>query len=238
MSHSPTSRLVKHEEKVLIQQTILYIGAGLVTLVLFVTVIMPAAIKMFFKILDGNSKIDLAADKIPPQVPVLAVPFQATNSATIQISGFGEAESKVGLVVNNEAVATLEVADDGSFNQELTLEPGINSLVAYGIDRAGNESSPSLTYSIFMDAEPLMIDISEPSNPAEVVGRKNQSLLIKGETKPETKIYLNDRLSFVKADGSFEIPFLLSEGENSIKVRGLDQAGNTTELELKVTFKL
>ncbi len=212
---------------------------GLLVLILFVFVVMPATIRLFFRIIDGNSsKLAENSDSLPPQIPVLSLPYQATNSATVNLTGFGEAKSKVTVVVNSSPVNTIDVAEDGTFSYELRLEQGDNSLVVFGTDAAGNESTPSSPYALFMDAEPLQIDISEPANNAEIIGRKNQSLLFKGKTKPGTKVFLNDRLNFVKADGSFELPYQLAEGENTIKVRGLDKAGNTTEIELKVTFKL
>ncbi len=239
MIRTSSSRLLKHEQSKLLRQTISSVVIGLVVLLVFIFVVMPATIRLFFKIIDSNSsKLTESSDTLPPQVPVLSLPYQATNSATINLAGFGEAKSKVTVVLNSSPVTTITVADDGTFSQELRLEQGDNSLVVYGTDEAGNESTQSTPYAIFMDAEPLQIDISEPSQGAEIVGRKSQNLLFKGKTKPGTKIFLNDRLNFVKADGSFELPYLLQEGENIIKVRGLDKAGNTTEIEFKVTFKL
>lgn len=239
MMRTSSSRLLKHEQTKLLRQTVSSVVIGLLVLILFVFVVMPATIRLFFRIIDGNSsKLAENSDTLPPQIPVLSLPYQATNSATVNLTGFGEAKSKVTVVVNSSPANTIDVAEDGTFSYELRLEQGDNSLVVFGTDAAGNESTPSSPYALFMDAEPLQIDISEPANNAEIIGRKNQSLLFKGKTKPGTKVFLNDRLNFVKADGSFELPYQLAEGENTIKVRGLDKAGNTTEIELKVTFKL
>jgi hypothetical protein len=237
MPSAPSSRLLQHEQRRLLKQTVLYVVGGIVILILFVAVLMPAAIRLFFKAIDGNKTPGLT-DTLPPQVPVLSLPYQATNSATIALTGFGEANSKVSLVVNSSPVATVDVGGDGQFKQDLRLEKGDNDLVVYGTDAAGNESAQSAPYHVFMDDEPLKIDISEPTSPAQVVGKKNQQLLIKGKTKPNTKVYVNDRLNTVKEDGSFEILQPLAEGDNTLKVRGVDKAGNTVELELQVNFKL
>jgi len=238
-SPRPNSRLFKHEKSKLIKQTALYVVGGLVTLVFFVVVLMPAAIRFFFFILDGNSSnLNKITDTLPPQVPILSLPYQATNSATVRLTGFGEAESQVILLVNGTEVATIPVDQTGNFEHELRLETGQNELKVYGVDATKNESVVSPVYLLFSDSEPLTVDIEEPQSGAEIVGRKNQTLLVKGKTKPETKIYLNDRLNYVKADGAFEIPVSLSEGENTLKVRAVDKASNTYEMELKVTFKL
>lgn len=236
-TQAPSSRLLQHEQRRLLKQTILSVVGGIVIIILFMAVLMPAAVRLFFKIIDGN-KAPGITDTLPPQVPVLSLPYQATNSATIALTGFGEANSKVSLVVNSSPVATIDVGGDGQFKQDLRLEKGDNDLVVYGTDAAGNESTQSNPYHVFMDDEALKIDVSEPTSPAEIVGKKNQQLMIKGKTKPNTKVYVNDRLNNVKEDGSFEILYPLAEGENTLKLHGVDKASNTVELELKVTFKL
>jgi hypothetical protein len=232
-----TSRILRHEKEQLVKQTVWYVVVALVVLVLFITVIMPGAVRLFFKILDNN-KLAEVSDTLPPQVPVLSLPYQATSSAEITLNGFGEAKSTVKLVVNSSPVADITVGEDGKFQHELRLETGDNELVVYGVDAAGNESQPSTAYHLLSDAEPLMIDVSEPTQNAQIVGKKNQQLIIKGQTKPNTKVYLNDRLNYAKADGTFQITTQLNEGENVLKFRGVDPAGNTTTFELKVTFQL
>ena len=237
--HHSTSRLFKHERSKLVLQTTAYVVSGLAILVFFVMVLMPAAIKFFFYILDGNSSnLNKITDTLPPQVPILSLPYQATNSATVKLTGFGEAQSQVKLIVNGSEVATIQVDEAGNFQHELRLETGQNELKVYGVDNAKNESVVSPVYLLFSDAEPLTVDVSEPESGAEIVGRKNQTLLVKGKTKPETKVYLNDRLNYVKADGAFEIPVSLTEGENILKIKAVDKASNYYEMELKVIFKL
>lgn len=235
-SARPASRLAKKEEKKLLIQTIGFIVVGVLILFAFIFLIMPTAIRLFFQFLDGNKGLDVS-DKIPPQVPILAAPADATNSATVSLSGYAEANSKVIFVLNGSEVSRVTATSEGTFTQDLRLETGENLLTTYSADEAGNESAKSTAYKIFMDTEPIEIKIEEPTSGAQIEGRKNQNLIIKGTAKPEAKIFVNDRLNYGKPDGSFAVSYALSEGENKIKLRVVDKAGNQAETELTINFR-
>ncbi len=232
----PSSRLAKKEEKKLLVQTIWFIVMGVAILLAFIFLIMPAAIRLFFQFLDGNKGLEVS-DRIPPQVPILAAPLEATNSATVALNGYAEANSKVIFILNGSEVSRVTATSEGTFAQDLRLETGENLLETYSADDAGNESPKSSTYKIFMDTEPVEIKIDEPANGAQIEGRKNQTLTIKGTTKPDSKIYVNDRLNYGKPDGSFSVTYALSEGENLLKLRVVDKAGNQAESELTIQFR-
>lgn len=236
MSPRPSSRLAKKEEKKLLVQTVWFIVIGIAILLAFVFLIMPAAIRFFFQFLDSNKGLEVS-DRIPPQVPILAAPLEATNSATVALNGYAEANSKVIFVLNGAEVSRVTASSEGTFAQDLRLETGENLLETYSADEAGNESAKSTTYKIFMDTEPVEIKIDEPVNGAQIEGRKNQTLNIKGSSKPNAKIYVNDRLNYGKPDGSFSVNYVLGEGENKIKLRVVDKAGNQAESELTVNFR-
>lgn len=232
----PSSRLAKKEEKKLLMQTVWFVVIGISILLAFIFLIMPAAIRLFFQFLDGNKGLE-ASDRIPPQVPILAAPLEATNSATIALQGYAEANSKVIFVLNGSEISRVTATAEGTFAQDLRLEIGENLLETYSADEAGNESAKSTTYKIFMDTEPVEIKIDEPANGAQIEGRKNQTLTIKGTTKPDAKVYINDRLNYAKADGSYSVTYALSEGENKLKLRVVDKAGNQAESELTVQYR-
>ncbi len=235
-SHHASSRLVRKEERKLVTQTIWFVVLGIAILAAFVFFIMPNAIKIFFRFLDSNKGLEVT-DTIPPQIPILAAPVDATNSATVALSGFAEADSTVVFLLNSTEISRLKAAADGTFNQELRLEQGPNELTVYGVDAAENESAKSQVYRIFMDDQPVEIKIDEPAANAQIEGRKNQLLTIKGTTKPDARVYVNDRLNYAKADGTFAPTYSLGEGENKLKIKVIDKAGNQAETELTVTFR-
>ncbi len=234
--HHVSSRLVKKEQRQLVLQTVWFVVLGIVILGVFVVVIMPNAIKFFFKFLDSNKGMDVS-DQMPPQIPILAAPLDATSSASVALSGFAEADSSVVFVLNGSEISRVKAGADGTFTQDLRLDQGENGLEVYGVDGAGNESAKSITYQVYMDNLPVEIKVDEPAAGAQIEGRKNQNLTIKGMAKPDAKVYVNDRLNYAKADGSFSILYSLSEGENKLKIKVVDKAGNQAETELIVQFR-
>jgi phage-related protein len=128
------------------------------------------------------------------------------------------------------------VGEDGSFGLTMQLEPGENVLSGYSIDKTGNESAESKRYTVKFDDEPPELEITEPVDGANITLRKNQLTTIKGTTEENAKIELNGRLVYASADGSFSTTYQLNEGDNQLLFKAIDEAGNTTEKTIKVTF--
>jgi len=230
------SRLARKEQKKLSRQTFGMIFLAIVILIFFIFVLLPGGVRIFFSFLDSNSSFD-NSDTIPPQVPVLSSPVEATFSASIKIDGFGEPESKVIVVLGGSKEAEIDVDSEGVFSHQLDLVEGENEFAFYSIDKAENESELTKSYKVIYDNETPIIHIDTPENDAEIVAKKNQMLSIAGNTEPGAKIYLNDRLIYAKSDGSFTSSYRLNDGENILLFRAIDKAGNSSETELKVSFR-
>jgi hypothetical protein len=87
------------------------------------------------------------------------------------------------------------------------------------------------------DNEQPQIEINEPTDNQTIQGKKNQNVPVKGKTKPNSKMYLNDRLVFVRDDGTFETTHRLENGGNSLSFKVIDMAGNQTEKVITVNFQ-
>lgn len=235
-THQVGSRLVAKEQKKLSQQTFIMIGASVLIILLFIFVIMPLVVRLFFQFIDGNS-IGEPTDTVPPPVPVVQSPISATNSATLAITGMAEANSKVIFVLNGSKQSEVKVDTEGYFAYELNLEAGDNSLSLYSVDEAGNESIQTRNYTILYDNEPPLIEISYPQDGEEITLSRNQVIEIVGKTEPGSKVYINDRLSYPNSLGEFRSRYSLSEGENILHFKAIDRGGNQTELEIKVNFR-
>ena len=57
--------------------------------------------------------------------------------------------------------------------------------------------------------------------------------LLKGLAR---RILANGFLANVGSDGKYEVTIALSEGENTIEVKAIDSAGNTSVAKIKVDF--
>ena len=230
-----SSRLAKKQQKKLAQQTIIIIFIIFALILGFLFLVLPNIVRVAFNVLDGDV-ITNSSDNIPPQVPILNAPVEATHSGTINLSGFGEAKSEIILILNGEETETKTISDEGEFSFDATLTEGENTITTYAIDEAKNESLTSRKFNITLDTEVPTIEIETPENDSRITLRKNQITSVKGITEPNAKVYIGERLSFANSDGNFAGTYSLKEGENKISIRAIDKAGNQSELELTINF--
>lgn len=236
MSRTVTSRKAKTEQKKLIRQTVIMGGGAVLLGLVFIVVIAPSLIR-FVGGLFGNSTLETTSDTLPPQVPILAAPVSATNSATLSLSGYGEGKSKLVVIVNGSKTTEQNIPDDGGFKFDITLTEGENSLNVYSVDEAGNESAASKSYMVTVDSEAPKLEITEPQEGQQIELRKNQLVTIKGTTEPKAKVFVNGRLVLAGDDGTFSTTYLLQEGENKLEMKAVDLAGNETTSTLTVQFR-
>lgn len=230
---SPTgSRRAKVEQKKLMNQTLVFGALSLGILVFFGLVVIPGVIRFF-----GKSTVNLNSDAdVPPQIPLLSAPVQATSSAEIPLKGFNEAGNTIVILNNGSETSREAVKEDGSFSITVRLQEGENRLSAYAVNQSGKESAVTNQYSVELDTTPPKLEIQEPQENQSIQGKKDQNLTVKGTSDPKTRVYLNDRLLFSKEDGSFTSTFRLANGENRLLFKAIDEAGNITEKEILVTF--
>lgn len=168
--------------------------------------------------------------------PVLNIPYEATNSAQIDIKGFASPDSKVKLYLDDEPKETVNVSSEGSFifeNVELSL--GTNNIYGKTLDDKNQESLPSKTIRTIYDNEKPFLTISEPEDNKKIQGGDKQ-VKVSGKTEPGVKVYINDTQVIVSSDGNFGIDQPLNEGDNTISIKAADSASNFTQIERKVTY--
>jgi uncharacterized protein YfaP (DUF2135 family) len=232
------SRLAKKEQEQIQKQTVKYIFFGIVILLVFIFLLVPNIIKIFFNMTDQETLFE-EKDEVPPQVPILSAnPPEATYSATLNLKGYAEAGSKVVFVVNGQEIADIDVSEEGEFEHDLALDEGENEILLYGIDEAGNESLKTKSYFLTQDNEAPSITVESPEDGASIELKKNRQTEIVGSTEIGSKLYLNDRLVLVDSEGNFKTSYYLAEGENKLQFRAVDKAGNQSEKEITVKFQL
>lgn len=232
------SRLVKKEKTKAEKQALYYILLGIAILLLFIFLIVPNLIRLFFAVIDRESPFE-EKDTIPPQVPVLSsTPVEATFSASLNLQGFAEANSKVIFVLDSVQDSEVQADAEGRFSHELALKDGSNELLVFGVDEAGNESLKTRSYMIVKDSEAPVLEIEEPKDGSVIELKKNRTVTIKGKTEPEAKLMVNDRLVLADKEGVFSTNYYLAEGKNELKFIVTDKAGNRTERQIEVEFRL
>jgi bacillopeptidase F len=234
----PSSRLRRSEEK-REKRTIVLAISGTVAILAFLGV-------FGVKFLEGFSLfMDKLRGATPQQQtqnllilpPVLDPPIEATNSATITITGRGQADLTFILYVNEKEFKKTTVLSDETVSiQSVQLDDGENSISAKLSDDKGNLSDLSNVVNVTVKKEKPNLDVTSPNDNATIFGDKN-IVTVAGKTNPENQIIVNDRFVVVRSDGSFEYNVTLSNGDNTLKIAATDDAGNQTTVERKVTYQ-
>lgn len=231
-----SSRLARKQKKTLKRQSALMIIASIGFVIIFFFVLMPRLVNLFFNIV-GTGEISFEdKDQFPPQIPIISTRLEATTSSEVILSGYGEAESELVVVVNGEEQDRFKIDENGEFEIKAILTEGENLIVVYGIDEDENESE-TREISITVDTEAPTLLINDLEDDKQIELKKNQNLKIEGTTEVGSNLKLNDRSIYIDSEGNFSTSFYLNEGDNTLKFVVTDQAGNKIERELKIGFR-
>lgn len=168
--------------------------------------------------------------------PVLNIPYEATNSAKIDIRGFGTPGSRVRLYIDSESLQTVDVSLDGSFTfANVNLNLGTNNIYGATLDEQGKESLPSKTIKLIFDNEKPTLNIFEPEDGKKIQGG-DKKVKVSGNIESGVKIFINDTQVIVDQNGNFSLDQPLNDGDNDISIKALDFASNKTEVQRRVTY--
>lgn len=225
------------EQKKSLQQLVLAL-LGIVALIfLFIFVGFPFLIR-FSSFIAGfkNEDSTIQNESVIVLEPSIDNLPTATNSAQIIVTGSANSGDNVILYLNNEKLTEEIVGQDGLFSfSNVSLRNGTNEI--YAISKIGNkESKPSETVSIIYNNEPPKLDIESPKN-GDVFKRENRDIEIKGTTNEGLTVTLNDRFVFVEPNGSFTYKYSLSDGENKLEIKAIDNAGNAQTATITVSYE-
>lgn len=168
--------------------------------------------------------------------PVFSIPYEATNSAKIEVKGYATSGSKVKVFLDDKLLDTVSVFDDGEFiikNVELQL--GNNIISGKTLDQLDQESLASKTVIIILDLEKPTLKITEPEDGKTIQGG-DRRVTVSGTTDPDAQVLINGSRVIVNSDGNFNTTIQLNDGENILNIKALDKATNSTETSRKVTF--
>lgn len=214
----------------------------LVGLLLYATItwILPALINSIGFVKDQvkpQQKVETVSSKnssLPP--PVLNIPYEATNSAEINIKGYGTANSKVAIFLDDEKKDIVDVSSDGTFEfVNIPLVLGTNNIYGKSIDEEDLESLPSKTLKVIYDNEKPLLNLTEPEDGKTIQGG-DRKVKIAGNTEVGAQIFINDSQTIVDKDGNFSLEQILNDGENVFNIQALDKALNFQEISRRVTY--
>jgi len=199
---------------------------------------LPLLVKLANLVYDfkkTSQPIDIT-DTTPPPPPRIDPLPGATKDTSVTIQGSGEAG--VTILININGVTNETVSDaDGKFSLTTSLEEGQNFIKASAKDASGNQSLESQGVMILLDKEPPEVSVAYPANNAEFFGSNQKNITIKGSTEPDAKVQINERWAIVGSDGNFTFNTTLNQGKNTFNIKATDDADNSTEIILEVSFQ-
>jgi bacillopeptidase F len=231
------SRLERKTNEQVTKKTVIF---GFLTIAIAVVLLvfgLPFLIK-FSVFLGESKKSSNSTNKVlPPLAPRLVIPFEATNSATIDVSGFAEAKVTVELLKNEMSIGKTAVTENGDFTfGKISLDEGNNNFSAIASTENNGNSEGSTPINIVYDKTPPNLNLTNPSENSLSVDYAD--IDITGTTDKGSSVLINGRMAMVDDNGNFKLRWQLNTGKNDLEVIAKDVAGNQTKKSISVTFSL
>lgn len=168
--------------------------------------------------------------------PVLYVPFEATNSSSLSISGYATALSKVEVYIDDELKSQTTTDSEGKFTTDLiALNLGSNNLYALTINDKDKKSLPSKTIKLFYSNEKPTLEINQPTDGMEITSGEKK-VVVSGKTDPNNSVTVNGATIIVNSEGNFQTTININDGDNVITVISSTNFGTTNQTERRVKY--
>lgn len=125
--------------------------------------------------------------------------------------------------------------DANFFFEDITLSKGTNTITAKALDENGKESENSNPITVLLKTDSPQLSIDSPTE-GQSFSKDDKTAQVLGKTDPGAKVTVNDLWAIVDENGNFSYSLPLRDGENVIKIVAVDEAGNKTEAERKVSY--
>lgn len=239
MAEFKRSRLNRKANEQVTKKTVLL---GFLTVLLIGSVLifgLPLLIKFSVLLGEGKSKKSGNVEEkvLAPLAPRLVIPYEATNSGEIKISGFAEPKVLVELFRDDTSVGKTEVTDNGDFSfDKVVLKDGQNGFYAQASTEKSGSGDDSKTIIVLFDKTPPELQLTNPSEDSLSVDSMDFDIV--GKTERGASVSVNNRMAVVDNDGNFKLKWQLNIGKNELEVTTADLAGNQTKKKITITYSL
>ncbi len=178
----------------------------------------------------GNKRIPVTMKVIDTSPPDITLQTEAlhlvkekyyTNQNPLLLQG--STESKATLEIQGKSVP---VSETGTFQCELSLQEGLNSITALVADEYDNQNE--IVYPIVLDTKPPIIQM-ETKNYQLFTDKET---IAKGTVQDCCKLFCNQEEVPIESNGYFSIPVSLELGVNKFTLQAFDYAGNEASYDL------
>jgi bacillopeptidase F len=239
MAEFKRSRLERRADEQITKKTIFL---GIFTVLLFVFILafgLPLLVRFSVFLGDSKNKHDSSTKEavLPPVAPRLVVPFEATNSANINITGYAEANVGVELMKNDVSVGKTQVSGSGDFVfNDVELNEGDNVFTAVAITDKGGRSETSKPAVVLYTTRAPQLTMTNPSEDTLTVDYADFDII--GQSEKGVSVTVNSRVAMVDDDGKFKFKMQLNAGKNDIEIVVRDMAGNETKKKITITYDI
>lgn len=168
--------------------------------------------------------------------PVLFIPFESTNSASLPLSGYSTSLSKIELYIDDELKNSVQTDSEGKFSADsITLTPGTNNIYAITVNDAGKKSLPSKTIKLYYSNEKPALEVSQPADGSEIKGG-DKKIIVAGKTEPDNSVSVNGSQTIVNPEGNFQTSIAVNDGDNIITIVSSNSFGNTNQIQRTVKY--
>lgn len=168
--------------------------------------------------------------------PVLNIPFEATGSATIKVTGFSTPETQVMIYIDDVERDNVKTNEEGYFEtSDLELALGINNIYGKSVDSENKESLASKTIQVIYRSEKPKLEVTEPEDNKEVKGG-DKKVRISGISDLDSDVTINGTKVIVNSEGKFTYEASLNDGDNNFTISATDPVGNSTTVTRRVTY--
>lgn len=129
--------------------------------------------------------------------------------------------------------AVVEIRADGSFQSDLALDVGLNTINVVVTDQLGRSNSRNAAVFVVPATTPLPFNVFYPGDGIEV---RQRDLPVSGVTKPDAVVLVNGISVEVNALGIYSAVVVLEDDTNLIEVVATDIFGNLRSQTIAVFY--
>ena len=190
----------------------------------------------------GGSTIFSFTTRVEQQV-TQALTIKITSPATLLTVG-STPQTVKGTVSDPAAQVTLNGApvtnSNGSFQAAVTLDEGHNTISARAVDALGEDVTDVISLSL--DMTPPYLTVESPkdgdtvrTNKIAVSGLIND--IVRGTVaEGQAQVTVNGKVASISNRSYLAEDIILNEGDNTLKIDGADNVGNTSSISIKVNY--
>lgn len=230
-------RSLRHNESRAKKRLIFTVVAILIISYVFFVWVLPFLIGQLSFLNKKNTTVDAETLKIDEAIapPVLYIPYEATNSASLEFTGYAAPLSKIELYIDGEIKTQSSTDSEGKFTtSQVALNLGTNNVTAVTISDSDKKSLPSKNIKLYYSNEKPKLEISEPGDGTAITGDKKVKVV--GKTDVNNSITVNGSTVIVDGEGNFQTIVAVNDGENTITIKASNSFGNTEETSRRVNY--